>query len=175
MQFGIFVLFVVFDSTYFHIVDWLGWNLFVFTLQKLYFIGFSVPRCDGMHEYHRRMAVDTCSSSFISIFPMRYTVIWSVGWHRYEANIMRLFIYFTNHVICYFESCATVSHMKMLNVFKTFVPNCCQKYQWKQYNQLTVHSIISDNCLKGKQRQRFGDMGLIGLRKTNNFQPQSHL
>ena len=28
--------------------------------------------------------------------------------------------------------------------------------------------------LKGKQRQRFGDMGLIELRKTNNFQPQSH-
>ena len=30
------------------------------------------------------------------------------------------------------------------------------------------------SCLKGKQRQRFGDMGLIELRKTNNFQPQSH-
>ena len=29
-------------------------------------------------------------------------------------------------------------------------------------------------ALKGKQRQRFGDMGLIELRKTNNFQPQSH-
>ena len=28
--------------------------------------------------------------------------------------------------------------------------------------------------LKGTQRQRFGDMGLIELRKTNNFQPQSH-
>ena len=28
--------------------------------------------------------------------------------------------------------------------------------------------------LKGKQRQRFGDMGLTELRKTNNFQLQSH-
>ena len=31
-----------------------------------------------------------------------------------------------------------------------------------------------EEILKGKQRQRFGDMGLIELRKTNNFQPQSH-
>ena len=34
--------------------------------------------------------------------------------------------------------------------------------------------IIIIIILKGKQRQRFDDMGLIELRKTNNFQPQSH-
>ena len=43
-------------------------------------------------------------------------------------------------------------------------------------NDLRAHRvlIVVILYLKGKQRQRFGDMGLIELRKTNNVQPQSH-
>ena len=44
------------------------------------------------------------------------------------------------------------------------------------------HNILQNQLAKwlslavveGKIRQRFGDMGLIELRKTNHFQPQSH-
>ena len=66
-------------------------------------------------------------------------------------------------------------------VTDTFITHMATLIFGRQCSMAQLHAALVsrlplDECfsLKGKQRQRFGDMGLIELRKTNNFQPQSH-